>query len=539
MKYSINIIISALIICSTPLSAQTDSEISTSASIAQTESGKVSGYNDDGVHIFKGIPYAKAERFMPPAKPDAWDGVRSSRTYGPTCPQGKRMGWYNDEEAFIFNWDDGYQGEDCLRLNIWTKNLDGKKKQPVMVWLHGGAYSGGSGQEHPSYEGKNLCKRGDVVVVNLNHRLNVLGFLDLSAYGDKYMQSGNLGLLDLVAALQWVHDNIASFGGDPSNVTIFGQSGGGGKVTTLLATPSAKGLFHKAVVQSGSMLRTMDTKYSQLIGAAIIEELGLNPSQIDDIKKIPYEQLLTAGEKAVAKIKKQAFEEGQSSFIFGWAPTVDGMILPSQPFDPYAPEQSKDIPLMIGSTIHEFTTSVSIAGSRDLTIEQVKERLLKKYGNKTDEFIDAFKKAYPNYQPIDLLDTDFNFRPAAVEQAKLKYSQQGAPVYLYMFAWESPVLNGLFRSFHCMELPFIFNNIYNSRTLTGGTAEAYALAEKVSDAWINFAKTGNPNTDNLPEWIPYTIDTGATMIFNNTCEIKYNFDRELLEVVKPFPIRRF
>jgi Carboxylesterase type B len=533
------LIISVTIICSTFLFAQTDSKISTSASIAQTESGKVSGYSDDGVHIFKGIPYAKAERFMPPEKPDKWDGERSSRSYGPTCPQGKRTGWYNDKEAFIFNWDDGYQDEDCLRLNIWTKKLDGEKRQPVMVWLHGGAYSGGSSQEHPSYDGKNLCKKGDVVVVNLNHRLNVLGFLDLSAYGDKYMQSGNLGLLDLVAALQWVHDNIANFGGDPSNVTIFGQSGGGGKVTTLLATPSAKGLFHKAVVQSGSMLRTMDTEYSRRIGAAVIEELGLSPSQIDNIKKIPYEQLLAAGEKAVAKIKKQAFEEGQSSFIFGWAPTVDGAILPSQPFDPSAPEQSKDIPLMIGSTIHEFTESVSITDSRSLTMEQVKERLRKKYGSKTDEYINSFKKAYPNCQPIDFLDTDFTFRLSAVEQAKLKSRQQGAPVYVYMFAWESPVLNGLFRSFHCMELPFVFNNIYNSRTLTGGTTEAYTLAEKVSDAWISFAKTGNPNTVNLPEWIPYTIDTGATMIFNNTCEIKYNFDKELLEIVKPFPVRRF
>lgn len=512
---------------------------SSDKAIVQTESGKVGGYIENGMYIYKGIPYAKAERFMPPVAPDKWEGIRSSRSYGPTCPQGKRMGWYSDEHAFAFNWDDGYPDENCLRVNIWTPGINDGKKRPVMVWLHGGGYAAGSGQELPSYDGANLAKKGDVVVVTLNHRLNVLGFLDLSAFGEKYAKSGNAGLLDLVAALQWVNKNIASFGGDASNVTIFGQSGGGGKVSTLLATPSAEGLFHKAIVQSGSMLRTMESKYSRRIGAAMVEELGLKPSEIDEIQKLPYETLLAAGEKAIAKVRAEADKEGVSSFIFGWAPTVEGDVLPAQPFDPQAPAQSKNIPLMIGTTLHEFTTSTYVPAFRSVTKEKAVEFLQKKYGNRTEEFLKAFEKAYPDYQPIDLIDIDLIFRPSAVEQAKLKAAQQGAPVYMYMFAWESPVLDGMFRSTHCMEIPFVFNNVVRHASMTGGGAEAQALGEKMSNAWLNFARTGNPNAEDLPIWEPYTIEKGATMYFNNTSEIKNNHDKELLEIVRAFPTRGF
>ena len=512
---------------------------SSTVAVAETESGKVAGYVENGIYIYKGIPYAKAERFMPPVAADKWEGVRSSRAYGPTCPQGKRMGWYSDEQAFAFNWDDGYPDENCLRVNIWTPGLKDGKKRPVMVWLHGGGYSAGSGQELPSYDGTNLAKKGDAVVVTLNHRLNVLGFLDLSAYGDKYAKSGNAGLLDLVAALQWVNKNIESFGGDARNVTIFGQSGGGGKVSTLLATPSARGLFHKAIVQSGSMLRTMEQKYSRRIGSAVMEELGLNASQIDELQKVPYDKLLAAGEKAVAKMRVEADKEGVASFIFGWAPTVDGDVLPAQPFDPQAPVQSKDIPVMIGTTLHEFTASTYFPPLRSMTKEQVVEQIKKKYGERTDDFLKAFEQAYPGYQPKDLVDVDFIFRPGAVEQAKLKSAQQGAPVYMYMFAWESPVMDGILRSTHCMEIPFVFNNVVRHASMTGGGKAAQVLADKMSSAWLNFARTGNPNTEGLPEWEPYTADKGATMIFNNDCQVKYNHDKELLEVVMAFPTRGF
>lgn len=516
-------------------------EIAASArtAVTRTEAGDVAGYAQGDLFIFKGIPYAKAERFMPPQASDKWEGVRSSRAYGPTCPQGVRGGWQSDEHAFAFDWDDGYPGEDCLRANIWTPGLNDGRKRPVMVWLHGGGYAAGSGQELPSYDGANLARKGDVVVVTLNHRLNVLGFLDLSGFGEKYAASGNAGLLDLVAALKWVNRNIAAFGGDPANVTIFGQSGGGGKVSTLLATPAAAGLFHKAVVQSGSMLRTMEQKYSQRIGAAAVRELGLRPSEIDKLKTIPYEQLLAAGEKAVARVKAEAEQEGISTFIFGWAPTVDGEVLPAQPFDPQAPAQSKDIPLMIGTTLHEFTMSTYVPFFRTISEEQAVEFLRKKYGDRTDEFVAAFRKAYPDYQPKDLADVDFVFRPGAVEQARIKTAQQGAPVYMYLFGWESPVMDGMLRSTHCMEIPFVFDNTLRHASMTGGGREAQALADRMSRAWINFARTGNPNADGLPAWEPYTPDNGATMYFDNDCRILHNHDKELLEVVRAFPTRGF
>ena len=519
--------------------AKTDGEVlaSDTNAIAETESGTVAGYQENGVYIYKGIPYAKAERFMPPQPVAKWEGIRSSRAYGPTCPQGKRAGWYHDESAFAFDWNDGFPDEDCLRVNIWTPGLKDGKKRPVMVWLHGGGYAAGSGQELPSYDGSNLAKNGDVVVVTLNHRLNALGFLDLSAFGDKYAKSGNAGLLDLVAALQWVNKNIASFGGDAQNVTIFGQSGGGGKVSTLLATPSAKGLFHKAIIQSGSMLRTMEATYSRRIGTAVVEELGLKPSQLDQLQTIPYEKLLAAGETAIKKVKEQAEKEGISSFIFGWAPTVDGDVLPAQPFDPQAPAQSKDIPVMIGTTLHEFTMSTYVPAYRTITKEKAVEILKQKYGEKTDDFLIAFEKAYPYYEPKDLLDVDVIFRPGAVEQARLKAAQQGAPVYMYLFTWESPVMNGSLRSTHCMEIPFVFDNVTRHASMTGGSGKAQILAQKMNSAWINFARTGNPNHESLPQWDPYTAQKGATMCFDNVCEEKYNHDKELMELLRAFPTR--
>ncbi len=508
--------------------------------VVRTTSGQVAGYIENDIYIYKGIPYAKAERFQPPTAPDAWEGIRSSRAYGPTCPQAKRMGWYSDEQAFAFNWDDGFPDEDCLRVNVWTPGVGDGGKRPVMVWLHGGGYAAGSGQELPSYDGTNLAKEHDVVVVTLNHRLNVLGFLDLSSFGVKYARSGNAGLMDLVAALQWIHDNIGAFGGDPANVTIFGQSGGGGKVSTLLATPSAHGLFHKAIVQSGSMLRTMEARYSRRIGEETVRLLGLDAARIDSLARVPYDKLLAAGEQAVANVRRQAEQEGNaSSFIFGWAPTVDGDVLPAQPFDPAAPAQSKDIPLMIGTTLHEFTASTYVPAFRNLTQEKAVELVRAKYGDRTDEFVRLFGQVYPGYEPKDLMDVDFTFRPGAVEQANLKARQGGAPVYMYLFAWQSPVMDGILRSTHCMDIPFVFGNALRHASMTGGGADAQELARKMSAAWANFARTGNPNAEGLPRWPAYTPDEGATMWLDTHCEVKHHHDRALLDFVRRFPTRGF
>ena len=519
-------------------SAAKSSAIETSAesTLVQTDKGKVAGYIDNGIFTYKGIPYAKAERFMAPHPADSWEGVRSSRAYGPTAPQGKRTGWYSDELAFSFNWNDGFPDENCLRVNVWTPGINDGKKRPVMVWLHGGGYSSGSGQELPSYDGASLARKGDVVVVTLNHRLNVLGFLDLSSFGEKYADSGNAGLLDIVAALQWVNKNAEAFGGDASNVTIFGQSGGGGNVSTLLATPSAAGLFHKAIVQSGSMLRTMDQKWSAKIGEAAVAEFG----SVEALVAAPYEQILAAGEKAIAKVRPEADAEGFASFIFGWAPTVDGDILPRQPFDPVAPEQSKDVPVMLGTTIHEFSMSTYAPQLRNISKEGAVEYLkVSKFGDRIDEFMTIFEKTYPDYEAKDLFDTDIIFRPSTIAQANVKVAQKGAPVYMYMFAWESPVLDGILRSTHCMEIPFVFNNADLHASMTGGDHEAVELADKMSQAWINFARTGNPNVEGLPQWPEYTPEKGAMMIFDNKCEIKYNHDKELMEFIRQFPTRGF
>ena len=511
---------------------------SSSVAVAQTANGKVAGYIQDGVTIFKGIPYAKANRFEAPIQADSWEGIRSCRQYGPVSPQGARSGWANDEIAFAFNWNDGVQGEDCLRLNVWTPALDSRKR-PVMVWLHGGGYSAGSGQELPSYDGTSLAFAEDVVVVSINHRLNVLGFLDLSAYGEKYAKSANAGLLDIVASLKWVRDNIAAFGGDPSNVTIFGQSGGGGKVTTLLATPCAKGLFHKAIVQSGSMLRTMESKYSRKIGIATVRNLGLDASSIDKISEVPYGELLAAGEKAIAQVKAEADRDGVASFIFGWAPTVDGAVLPSQPFDPQAPAMSADIPMIIGTTRHEFSMTTYVPALRNAGREEVIGILKGRYGEGTERFLELFAKAYPGSKPADMLDADFVFRPSAIEQALRKSLQGAAPVYMYMFNWESPVLDGILRSTHCMEIPFVFNNADRHASMTGGGAQAMELASKMSHCWAEFARCGKPSAEGLPEWEPFEAEKRAVMFFDNTCKMSYSHDKELMDFIRRYPTRGF
>ena len=408
-----------------------------------------------------------------------------------------------------------------------------------MVWLHGGGYSAGSGQELPSYDGTSLAFAEDVVVVSINHRLNVLGFLDLSAYGEKYAKSANAGLLDIVASLKWVRDNIAAFGGDPSNVTIFGQSGGGGKVTTLLATPCAKGLFHKAIVQSGSMLRTMESKYSRKIGIATVRNLGLDASSIDKISEVPYGELLAAGEKAIAQVKAEADRDGVASFIFGWAPTVDGAVLPSQPFDPQAPAISADIPMIIGTTRHEFSMTTYVPALRNAGREEVIGILKGRYGEGTERFLELFAKAYPGSKPADMLDADFVFRPGAIEQALRKSLQGAAPVYMYMFNWESPVLDGILRSTHCMEIPFVFNNADRHASMTGGGAQAMELASKMSHCWAEFARCGKPSAEGLPEWEPFEAEKRAVMFFDNTCKMSYSHDKELMDFIRRYPTRGF
>ena len=505
--------------------------------VAQTESGQVKGYIHNGIYTYKGIPYAKAERFMAPTKPDSWTGVRSSMSYGPVCPLMTPTTQVQDESEFVYHHDWGFPNEECLRVNIWSPGVatpgTDAKKRPVMVWLHGGGYSSGSSQELPSYDGENISKKGDVVLVSVNHRLNIIGFLDLSEYGEKYKSSANVGMMDLVAALQWVKANIANFGGDPNNVTIFGQSGGGGKVVTLMNTPSAKGLFHKAIAESGTAASFQEKAMTKRLSAAVLEELGLQAAQVDDIQKIPYEKLAAAGTKAMQKVRAQLTSEGKPMTAgAGWSPTHDGSFLPYQPSSPEALAISSSVPLLIGSTKNEFLSS--LGGLRNGSMDEVKSYLQKKYGEKTDAYIAAVKKAYPNdTKPTDLMDIDDRFRQNSVKYANLKSATNTAPVYMYLFTWQSPVVDGAYKAIHCMEIPFAFNNISRCEEMTGGTKEAYVLADKMSSAWINFARTGNPNHKGLPAWQKYTAENGATMFFDNQCVEKYHHDKEFLEVTAP------
>ncbi|GAB3917924.1 carboxylesterase/lipase family protein [Larkinella terrae] len=501
--------------------------------VVQTESGKVRGYVHNGTVTFKGIPYAKAERFMAPTKPDSWTGVRSSMSYGPVCPLMDPTTSVQDESEFVYHHDWGYPSEDCLRLNIWSSGINDSKKRPVMVWLHGGGHTAGSSQELPSYDGENISKKGDVVLVSVNHRLNILGFLDLSAYGAKYKASSNTSIMDLVAALEWVKANIANFGGDPNNVTIFGQSGGGGKVNTLLYTPSAKGLFHKAIIQSGGLgLHFQEQSVTKRIGAAVLEELQLQPANVGDIQKVPYEKLAAAGKKAVQKVQEQLKTEGKPLTVFGlmWKPTLDGSFLPYQPTDPAAQSISATVPLLIGSTKNEFMTSLRTPDSNALTAEEVKSMLQKQHGDQTDAYIAAVKKAYPaDTKPSDLLDIDGMFRRSAIKMADLKASSP-APVFMYLFTWQSPVLEGRYKAVHCMEIPFVMNNIARCEEMTGGTKAAYDLADRMSQSWINLARSGNPGHKGLPNWQKYTSANGATMLFDNQCVEKYHHDKAVLAI---------
>ena len=523
-----------LLLCSVPASAQI--QAGENLAVANTRSGKVRGYIHQSIYTYKGIPYAEAKRFEPPHEPQPWTGVRSSMTYGPVAPLVDPTTSVQDESEFVFHHDWGYTSEDCLRLNIWTPGINDGKKRPVMFWIHGGGFTAGSSQELPSYDGENLARKGDVVVVSINHRLNILGFLDLSAYGEKYKHSANVSMLDIRAALEWVRDNIANFGGDPGNVTIFGQSGGGAKVNTLMAMPSAKGLFHKAINESGAF-RTdiLDQSTTRAIAAELLSNLKLQPEQVDSLQQISFAHLSAAGKKALKSVADQLKAAGKPVGGFGlnWGPSQDGEDLPYQLFSPEAFELSKGVLLLIGTVKNEFMASLG-AGLSNGTAAQVDSFIQKQYGAKAAAYRKAVKKAYPSdTKPSDLIDVDTRFRPGAVYQANTKSAVAGgAPVYMYLFDWQSPVLDGKFKAVHCMELAFVFNNIGRCEEMTGGTKEAYALADKVSQAWINFARNGNPNHKGLPLWPAYNSNNTATMHFNNKCAVQPQLDKELFELVR-------
>ncbi len=499
--------------------------LSDQTTVASTRYGKVQGYLDGDVYTFKGIPYAKAERFMPPQAPDKFGGVKMCRTYGPKAPQTStslayRKGNTDYDFGFQFNLEP-VDEQECLVLNVWTKGLADSKKRPVLVWIHGGGFASGSGNDLPCYEGRSLARKGDIVVVNLNHRLNILGYIDLRGLGGKYASSVNLGMQDLVKALEWVRDNIEAFGGDPANVTIAGQSGGGGKVNTLMAMPSAMGLFHKAIAQSGSWVLHNTDAEGKALGMQVVRELGLSPSQADKLADFTYEEIAAAGHRAVVKLHS----------MNGFCPTVDGRFVTDPSFDPEAPEISRNIPMIIGSNQNEFAYDNTVT----MTDAEVQAQLEKMMGKEeATAMLEAYAQTYPGSPAQELLFTDFFLRKAAVRMADAKSALDAGQVYMYYFTWK-PETNAL-GACHGMELPFMFNNIDLQREMTGGTPDAYQLADLMSSAWISFIRYGDPNIQGLPTWKPYTSENGNTLVFDRECKIVHHHDKALMEYNLP---RRF
>ena len=481
--------------------------------IATTSSGKIRGAIVDDVKVFKGIRYGGTttgkNRFMPPVKPAKWTGVRNALEYEHTAPQiingAPRTGVPE-------------QGEDCLVLNVFTPELGTRIKRPVMVWLHGGGFATGSGSG-PIYNGVNLARKNDIVLVSINHRLNVLSSTYLGEVaGPEFALSGDVGILDIVAALQWVRENIEHFGGDPNLVTIFGQSGGGRKVATLMSMPGGKGLFHRAIIESGALLRLTTSEDAIQYTELLLRQLSLERRQARELQNIPVEKLLAADAEVQKKIKLR--EPG----MVANSPMVDGKAIPSHPWDPAAPPVSANIPLLIGWARTE-ETAYDRPTPEKLGLDEagLRERTAKRLESDPGPVIEAFRKSYPDVSPWDLYIVIATDHPRAAytrELARRKVVQGAAPAWVYRFDWETPEGGGHMRSPHAVEIPFVFDNVKIAGQLISKMPEAYTLAEKISSSWTAFARTGNPNTSKLPDWPAYSISRRDTMLFNNECKVE-------------------
>ena len=491
--------------------------------VVQTTSGRVRGSMTSGVNVFKGIPYgastAGENRFMPPRRPEPWCGIREASEFGAMAIQ-RPLTDHTYATVLRGLYPSALYGattplfgmsEDCLFLNVWTAELGGGHRRPVMVWLHPGSFSSWAGNSDWT-DGANLARQHDVVVVSLNHRLNIFGYLYLGEVGGpRYAESGNTGMLDIVAALHWIQENIARFGGDPDNVTIFGESGGGYKVSVLMAMPPARGLFHKAVVQSSPWNRTTTEDLAATATRELLGRLGLRADDLEALRNMP------AGRVLAALGGDQLY------------PVVAGHALPDQPFDPVAPQSSRSVPLLIGLNQDEWAyATLAESPPRVDDARALHQGLLRLWRlgvveNSVDLFIETARQLRPTGSYADLYGDVFTnvVRDEIFIQADRKAAQAGAPVFMYQFTWKSPAFEGRYGSCHTFEVPFVFDNVDAAPQLYGTTPDPrrYQLAANMSRAWTRFAHTGSPEHPGLPQWLPYTLQNKATLRFNYSPEL--------------------
>src|SRR6516165_10725809 len=501
--------------------------------VVEITSGKLRGASSAGVYAFRAVPYgastAGRNRFMAPRPPQPWAGVRDALAYTgrawqlPNRPKRRAV-----LVTLLGPADTTTEGEDCLTLNVWTPGLGDGVKRPVMVWLHGGAFGYGSGNRAVT-DGTNLARRGDVVVVSVNHRLNIFGFLHLADIGGSaWAHSGNAGMLDIVAALRWVRDNIAAFGGDPGSVTIFGESGGGGKVSVLLAMPPARGLFHRAIIQSGAAIRVTTRERANALAQAVLKELGVGPNECERLQTVPAARLLAAiapASRAMGRSRWPLLDR------YDFGPLVDGSDLPQHPAEPGAPAISDDIPLMVGGTREEsafFLADDDAVWNGSLSEEELRRRVAAVAGDQTDGLLAAYRSTMPQANFADRLIaalTGSNFWVRTVLLAERYAARPRAPVYMYSLDSQSPAHDGRVKAHHAMDLPFVFDNTDAADT-TAGASGARELAARISATWTAFARTGSPNNSAIPSWPTYTTADRATMVFDNKCRVVHDPDRE-------------
>jgi|HubBroStandDraft_5_1064220.scaffolds.fasta_scaffold24675_2 para-nitrobenzyl esterase len=503
---------------------------STMAPVVETTHGKVRGATSDGIHIFRGIRYGAptdgANRFMPPKSPEPWAGTRDALRYGNSAPQTNPNTKSSGERFAPVGGDEKHpESEDCLFLNLWTPGLNDSGRRPVMVWLHGGGFLSGSGSDK-IIAGENLSRRGNVVVMTLNHRLNAFGF---SHFGDiggpEYAMSGNAGMLDIVEALKWVRGNVDRFGGDPSRVMIFGESGGGQKVSMLMGCPLAQGLFHRAAIESGPGIRMLDREKATHVSRVYLQELGLAPEQLSQLQKLPTEKLLSAFFPTMAKTGGMT-----AGLIDNFSPVIDPVVLPQHPFAPTAAPYAAHVPLIIGWNRTEMTLFADPAAFTLDEAEMIK-RVTAIHGAAAPRIIATYKAKYPLLSVPELHFLIWSDYPTMLFEnliAERRAISNQAPTYLYRFDWRSPVEGGKYHTPHTMEIPFVFDNTKVMTSMTGGTRESAELAAKISDAWIALATFGNPNSAStgLPHWKPYSGSERSTMLINNESHLVADPERD-------------